>query len=293
MLVFILMAEARKPDNWRWLWAAEQVQAAEEKNAIDTRLPDPGPPLPAGTFVSRPVSDPLEISNLVDEKGIDPRLYQDIKDDTPLRTAEHHAWLETWKVVQADGLRDLSADEATYVQLFRQTHVYRGRKVCVKGSIVGAFSVPAIENDLGIDRYWLCWLQPLNRPDGFLFIYTTELPKGFPHGENIKESVQLDGVCFKRTAYDAKGGIMTAPIVMTNRVEWFPETAPAPPKVPSTSIALAALLGSALVAGGVVWFVLSSSRQKSPIQQSVESLASAEFEQTTVEDSLRRLSVDE
>ena len=46
MLVVILMSEARKPQNWQWMWAEQSRGAAQ----IDTRLPDvDGPIDPPGT----------------------------------------------------------------------------------------------------------------------------------------------------------------------------------------------------------------------------------------------------
>ena len=60
MLVLILMAEARKPQNWQWMWAG---QARGEKQ-IDTRLPDKAPVLdPPGTVYAN--SDQVAFENLM------------------------------------------------------------------------------------------------------------------------------------------------------------------------------------------------------------------------------------
>jgi hypothetical protein len=65
MLVLVLMSEARKPENWRWMWAG--VPAAEADARLETRLSDVRPANPLGT-VQGVQSDAVSTVRLPDDK---------------------------------------------------------------------------------------------------------------------------------------------------------------------------------------------------------------------------------
>jgi hypothetical protein len=240
-----------------WKWVPALVPSSAAGGSLNNRLDDATSRTafdPAGTFVA--ISDASS----------------SIRDDTAvLRPAEREAWFET-----VSRVRDLDFTEArksslgrvAYLQLFRQPDEYRGKLVTVFGTVRLAYRVAATDNELGIEEYFVYWLQPAGGPDSPILVYALEAPPGFPgiseqnksseSAGKLHEEVEVTGVFFKRAAYAAKGGTYTAPLIIAKVPDWklqAPDRASA--ELPVGPVELMALLVAALLlaicAGAVFW----------------------------------------
>jgi len=231
-LVIVLMMEAGKPENYRWLWptAPEEGDSApapkppSDAPPIDDRIA-PKPPLEqsAGTFYS-PAPVDLEAEEDTSGEyfgGVKPKLLEAVHDDTTFRNDERHAWFNLFDVLQKTDERKLekaSLGRVTYFQLFEQTNEYRGKLVTIRGRVHRALSLRAPKNDVGIEEYYQLWVQPDDAPDYPIVVYCLGLPEGFPTGMKVLEGVQITGFYFKRWAYKAPETLRTAPTLAAKSV---------------------------------------------------------------------------
>ena len=281
LLVLLLMAEAAKPKNWQWMWSMGTARAiamdsatdadtfvpnrdAEKQDvagqAIDTGLPSPGRAQhPPGVFVA--VSDPPALTGQQGHqtKGLFPGVsweqLQPIRDDTVFRSAEAKTWFAWCGLLKAAvGLKD-APREVTFLQLFRQPQEYRGRLIQVSGIVRRAHRVAAQPNEHGLESYYRCWLFPHDGASNPIVVYALNMPASFPVGMNLHEEVAFAGLFFKRWAYQAKGGMMTAPLVLAAGGDWVPRATPIATQVPSLAEIIVALGLAALIGGSVAWWV--------------------------------------
>ena len=260
MLVGVMMFEARKPETWRWMWGGQSEQSGTDEN-IDTRLQT--------TPRSVDIVDSFSSKRLpaVSQRpaaGGFPRLTESqtsvIRDDTPFRAAEAETWFEIARQLQSSEASQVGepAEFAGFVQLFRQPDTYRCQRVRVEGIVRRAHYVPARENAVGIDGYWQCWLFSSDSSRNPIVVYALSMPDGFPTGMKVFERVSFIGVFFKRWAYQASGGTMTAPLVVSNQVDWA--QAPAPP--PAEPLNWTFIVSVSLFIGlTVCWLVYVQSKQ--------------------------------
>lgn len=178
-----------------------------------------------------------------------------VRDDMVWRAEEQTAWFRCFEKLLTLSDRELnrrSLGHVGFVQLFRQTHEYRGQLVTVSGTAELAYRVAAPKNDLGIDRYYVFWLRPGDGSDSPIVAYALELPDGFPHvgtdHSDLREELTLTGYFFKRWAYGARDGVRTAPLVLAKRPTWQPAPAPLSAKRPSPGIMAAIVLVIAMLA---------------------------------------------
>jgi len=207
-LVILLVLEARDPANFAWLWAIGQQgdDAAE-----------------ATVSAGRP---PRAVAGEGRFAGVRADLLDDVRDDYPFRFDERDAWFGLLAVLRDTDpavLRRASLGRVTYVQIFEQPDVYRGRLVSVRGIVRRAHRVPAPKNDLGFDHYYQTWITPQDSPSNVLVVYCLNLPEGFPTGVELEESVELVGFFFKRWVYQAQDKLRTAPVVLAGSLVWQPK----------------------------------------------------------------------
>ncbi len=264
MLVVVLMSEAAKPSNWIWLTGTPPPSSSEpsEDSQIDPRL---GTPVtnPPGVFTIEPQIPKAS----VDAKtkfplGVDPTRFEAVKDDTLFRSNESGLWYDT-----LSSLRDASPEElesivfqsAGFTQLYRQPDHYRGQPVQVSGTVRRAQRVAARKNEQGIEEYWQCWLFPSGTTNPIV-VYALEMPESFPEGMAMTEAATFDGFFFKRWAYVASGGTMSAPLVLARTAKWEPEIPAAPVPLPPVGNIIMFSLGLAVCAAAIATLVYRRSQ---------------------------------
>jgi hypothetical protein len=286
MLALVLMVEAARPRNWQWLWnvaggpnpavsqpGASRVGLVHDDPPIDTRLPPR--PRPAGDDVpgqfvaqwDRPSQHPPEPSTAAGDyfPGVSPQLLADVRDDTVFRPAEADAWFHLFQVLaRSDPARLEAASLGTvgFVPLYKQTNAYRGRLVTVQGTVRRAHPLSAPPNAYGISGYWMCWLQPAGGPDAPIVVYTLEMPTGFPSGMELREAAAFTGFFYKRWAYEAREGTLTAPLVLARTGRWTPATAEGPPQPPPAGRFALVMMGAAALGVVIALLVYRASRAR-------------------------------
>lgn len=248
-LVLYLMNEARDPRHWRWL-TGEAPPAAG--NTVHPKEPE--------ETVSGPIRPLPEL---------DPSVLKAVKDDTPFRDEEQAAWFGLFGILRdADSraLQRASLGNVTYVQLFDQPDVYRGKLVTLGGVVRRTETMNAPKNEAGIAAYTRAILEPADGSNNPIILYVLELPEGFPAGPDVSAKVTLTGYAFKRWVYTAQDGLRLAPVVLAKTLRWYPapEEQPAPRRSPSVVVVLA---GGLMFAAVLLFSVIRRTRMKHPIEE--------------------------
>lgn len=138
-----------------------------------------------------------------------------VRDDTVFRSDDQRAWFAIWKRLQGEtGAARLRGREVTFAQVFSQPKSFRGRLVRIEGTIRRLQEVSAPTNALGIASYWQAWIEPAGGPASPIVVYFLTVPPGTPAGMRVDMPVVVDGVFFKRWAYQASDAIRLAPLLM-------------------------------------------------------------------------------
>ncbi len=272
-LVLVLMRVAGREQAWHWMFSGEPVDSSAQPEAPPERIDSKQPAMAA----TADVPDVMRIQRALvpsadAEKevlpGLRKELFASVVDDTVLRGGdEHAAFFRTLTVLSDTDEQEQALPqpiEVGFVQLHRQPESYRGEWIRVRGVVRRALPIAMPKNEQGIEQLYQLWLQPDGRPDDLLAIDVLQLPPGFPSGEAVKAPVTIDGVFFKRWAYQAHDAIRTVPLVLARTVVWTPtpSSAPAAPeKFDRGEQALAML--AVLCAGGVILFMIRSGRNRS------------------------------
>lgn len=229
MLVLVMMNEARKPENWDWLWAEDHaVAATPQPESIDTKIENIERALPADGFTAEVPQSPVVSRDVVAYlPEITPELLSTIKDNTVMRAAENEAWMTMLLALQSrttQQIRSQSRGKVGFAQLFRQTDFYRGQLVTVAGTVLRLEAIAARENEHGISQLYRWILRPQGG-DAPIVIYSLEKPTQLALGDGLREPCSFTGFCFKRWAYPAADGTRVAPLLLAKAPEWSP---PAP-----------------------------------------------------------------
>jgi len=280
--VVVLMVEARNPQNWAWLWGGKQPQAGDQARQgsppaqIDNRLSSSKPKgLPPDTvMVEPPPPGPEQIAAEAVGggffPGVEPQHLAAMRDDRRTRREEWPAWSNLLNVLyrtDEETLEKASLGKVAYNQLFRQSSVYRGRLVTIRGRVHGVFRYPLVnpELDAPVDEYYQVWLYPEDSPMAPVMTYCLFLPPGFPTGDMLDEEATITGFFLKRTAYESRDdNFRTAPTVLARTLHWIrpPEVAPPAGLAPWQ---WGALIGGSLVFGLLAaWLVYQITRPGRP-----------------------------
>jgi hypothetical protein len=189
-----------------------------------------------------------------------------IQDNTPWRSSEREIWFRLLGKLQQgtpDELQRGSAGPVGYAQLFKQPEAYRGKLVTIRGAAHDVYWVAAPANAYGIERYWVYWLQPAGGPNSPILVYSLHKPEGFPFVDIADsgrskmpsiEDVEFTGFFFKRYAYEAQGGLFTAPMLLAREPIWLKSEFESRTSLPSPITFLAVASGLALLAAALaVW----------------------------------------
>ncbi len=269
-LVAFMMDHVRRPENWDWFFALDDDQAGsveEETAPIDTRIaPKRAQEEIPGTFHSPPQAEPADTSAAAEGyfPGVEPKYLAEVRDDTPFRYAERHAWFNLLDVLnrtKQSELRGAAIGQATFAQLFQQPDDYRGELVTIRGVVRRAHRLSTPENDVGIETFYQLWISPDDHRSSPIVVYCLKLPSGFPLGMDLREDAQITGFFFKRWAYKAADMVRTAPVLAAKTLAWQQPVESSKP--PSTDpITLGAIVGvSALASGIALFFVLRRTKK--------------------------------
>lgn len=216
-----------------------------------------------------------------------------VKDDTPLRPDENEIWFrlmnEAKHATPAELQRRL-VKGVTYLQMYRQSHHYRGDVLAVRGVVRGGWRLPAASNPWGLKHYYAIWIHPEGGPNSPIFVHLQSLPEGFPaikdRGQDgsftaLKEDVRLNGFFFKRQVYLAADGTRTAPLLLANTLEWNPASATDPRLTSRFEMNLPRFLwiasGTFLAALGAAGFIYWRIREQARHRVHDESIANADL----------------
>ncbi|HEV7278802.1 MAG TPA: hypothetical protein VGN57_01210 [Pirellulaceae bacterium] len=168
--------------------------------------------------------------------------------------------------VPEEALREAAGDSIAVAALARQPHAHRGELFKLVGTARGGKSVKAPANPLGIERYYVIWVQPDDDRDVLVAVYSLSKPEGFP---DLPEQIDLARFAYrveasvyflKKIAYESKSTISVSPLVLARSFRFEPpqpEVAAEPPSL----TALAIGMGLATVVGvGVVAYIYIKTR---------------------------------
>lgn len=251
MLVLVLMNEARKPQNWNWLWAGENV--ASNEPPIDTRR-QPETQIPVDGFrTSRSIATPDETPQMDGiASPVTAELLATIEDNSVLNSNENDAWYAMLGYLNSNSqtaIDEQSVGATSFAQLFRQTEFYRGKVVTVRGTTHRIESITPRPNEAGITELTRWIIEPSGPSNAPIVIYSIEKPDGIELGD-VREEIEVNGLCFKRWAYAAGDGTRIAPLLLAKSIRWTPVAPVETIELPSapSAIGIFAALGTLAVA---------------------------------------------
>jgi hypothetical protein len=264
-VVALLMLGGGNPRTWRWLLSERQEEAAaphvqaQPPHVVIARADKPSDDdaSPSETSVDDDkTGDATAAGDEAYFPGVRADYLRSVRDDTVFRPQESDGWFHLFALLEHtsnQALVDASAGPVSYLQLAQQPSAYRGRVVTIHGIVRAAKHVVAPRNAFGVQGYYQLWLQPDVASDELLVLYAVALPDDFPLGDQTETSCTATGIFFKRWAYQSRGGIATAPLVIAKTVDWQPpaptiQPPPAPPLAEQLLIAGAAALILAVLA---------------------------------------------
>ena len=205
-----------------------------------------------------------------------------VRDDTVFRSADQQAWFAIWKRLQEEAAAGSPprGREVTFAQLFAQPRSFRGRRVRVAGTIRRLQEVAAPTNALGIATYWQAWLEPAGGPAAPIVVYFLDLPPGIPAGMRVEIPAVVDGVFFKRWAYQASDAIRLAPLLMATEPQLPPRITSGRGQTPIVGWALVSIGG--LLA--TTWLVLRCAATSQAPQRHLPQRLDADFRAVTTTD---------
>jgi hypothetical protein len=271
MFVLAMMNEARKPSTWNWMWGTPTMEAtASAETPVNTRLKDDARSLPPDGFTlsdqsgQRIVPPNGDIGFL---PGISDELPAPIQDNTVMRAAENEAWqtmLHILGEMPQDEITSLSSANIGFAQLFRQTEIYRGHLITVKGTTHRVEPIQPRDNEAGIEQLFRWIIAPGGGSNSPIVIYSLEKPDGIAMGDDAREEVEFTGFCFKRWAYEAGDGTRVAPLILAKTATWYPPKPAAPARLPSAPMIASGLLALVVLATIIALVVYKSSVVERP-----------------------------
>ena len=176
------------------------------------------------------------------------------------------AWFGLFDRLRRSDDADVNADSVgpvSYVQLFEQPDFYRGKVVTVFGEVRGAYWVPAPQNALGIERYYVFWIRPQDGSNNPIAVYALDKPAGFPeiHQQNEdsdkeiwKEPVEVNAYFLKKWVYLSQDSGRLTPLLLAKSLDWKPIEPPAAAELPGIPAILVTILAVGLVAVAIAFF---------------------------------------
>jgi hypothetical protein len=169
--------------------------------------------------------------------------------------------------VSDDTLRQAAGEGIAAAALARQPHAHRGELFTLVGTARGGKSVKAQSNLLGIQRYYVIWVQPDDDRDALIAVYSLSKPEGFPDLPEQSDlvrfayRVEVPAYFLKKIAYETQDAISVSPLVLARSFRFEPPQPVAPSEPPSVA-ALSLGMGLAAVTGiGLVSYIYLKTRR--------------------------------
>lgn len=111
-----------------------------------------------------------------------------------------------------------------FVDVFKNPDLYRGRPVTMSGYFRKLNKMAAGKNELGIHEMYEGWFYTDDSQGHPGLVIFTELPDGFPIGNDITEEIRFTGYFLKMYGYRAQDTTRKAPLFLARTVQWYPST---------------------------------------------------------------------
>ncbi len=212
VLVLLLMERAADPRVYRNFFAALGAPLKETKPVVFSK----GPPVDVASEDRGEVRKPdaLKTPPTIDE-------IQRVSDGTIWSAGDASVFYSLLACAQSKWYvpYGTEAQFVGYGALADQGDWYRGKTVALHGQAVRCEPHQAKQNEVGIERYWLVWLRPLDGSDRPVMVYVAELPtelqKLTQTGVDLSgPEVLAQGVYLRRHLYQADKGSQLAPVIV-------------------------------------------------------------------------------
>ncbi len=162
---------------------------------------------------------------------LDPTVFEQVRDRTPVvRPADGPAWLRTWQRIQSESPEVAGTGTdllVSHIQLVSQPESYRGKWVEISGTLRGASQIEVRRNELGIDHYYVLWIEPSDTDVSPYCVYCLKLPAELSHvGKEfatLSEDVLVRGIFFKLRSYETTEQEMAVcPLILAETCQRLP-----------------------------------------------------------------------
>ncbi|QDT36496.1 hypothetical protein Pan189_08530 [Stratiformator vulcanicus] len=116
------------------------------------------------------------------------------------------------------GTTEAEAPFRRFVDIFSNPEAYEGRAVELIGHVRKAISYPADTNEFGIETLYELWMYTDDSQQNPAVIVTSDLPEGFPMGDDLQRPVRIVGYFFKLYGYQARDTARIAPLIIAGPV---------------------------------------------------------------------------
>ena len=129
--------------------------------------------------------------------------------------------------------RKPGAEFPQFVDLFRNPTDYHGKLVTLTGHVRKLVEMPADQNPYGIERLYEVWFFDQHSQSNPSVVICTSLdPRLKPEPETLIDHCRVTGYFFKNMAYDGQRDLRFAPLLIGQKLEYFP---PAPSELGPSS----------------------------------------------------------
>lgn len=134
-------------------------------------------------------------------------------------------WREARKALPASRrlARKPGAEFPQFVDLFRNPTDYHGKLVTLTGHVRKLVEMPADQNPYGIERLYEAWFFDEHSQSNPSVVICTSLdPRLKPEPETLIDHCRVTGYFFKNMAYDGQRDLRFAPLLIGQKLEYFP-----------------------------------------------------------------------
>lgn len=146
-----------------------------------------------------------------------------------------------------------------YADMLKNPQAYRGQLVPLQGHVRRVEEMPIVDGDVDLGVAFQAYLFTEDSRTHPYIIVCREVPPGMPRGGDVLEEVAVTGYFFKLYAYDAQDAVRIAPLLIAQRIEWFPRQEAAPVISPFWGSVVATLALLILIA--FLWRITAKDRR--------------------------------
>jgi hypothetical protein len=135
-----------------------------------------------------------------------------------------------------------------YAGLLNDPAAYRGKLLTLRGHIRRLEEMPLMDGDRDLGTAYQAYLFTDDSRTHPYIVVCRFVPPEMPRGGDIAEEVEVTGYFFKIYAYDAQDTARVAPLIIAQRLNWFPHQANLP--------LISPLLGGVLAAAAILMLIV-------------------------------------